>query len=363
MMSTRRTVTLAGCLAIVYLVWWPVEIQPESWEPPRNPGFSGPFHQNDALHRMDRLLDGFGPGPETITFGPDGWGYTGLRDGRIIRFPPDGSRFEEFANTHGSPGGMEFDSAGQLIVADATLGLLSVDTDGQITILASGHEGRKFLFLDDLDVGQDGRVWFSDFSTRYAEYNDHYEFLEGQASGQLLTYDPRTRQTRVVLDGLRNPNGVALGPDEAFVLISETIGYTVKKLWLKGPQAGEVEVIIPDLPAMPDNITFDGELFWMAAFVERDPILDWVHPRSPAFKRLLARLPLRWIPSPARHSEFSFVVAFDGHGTIVHNLQDHTGRYGGTTSVVRHDGHLYIGSLTESAVGRIDVPSKRVAEF
>jgi len=60
-----------------------------------------------------------------------------------------------------------------------------------------------------------------------------------------------------------------------------------------GPQAGEVEVIIPELPAMPDNITFDGELFWMAAFVERDPILDWVHPRSPAFKRLLARLPLR----------------------------------------------------------------------
>ena len=63
---------------------------------------------------------------------------------------------------------------------------------------------------------------------------------------------------------------------------------------------------------MPDNITFDGELFWMAALVERDPILDWVHPRSPAFKRLLARLPLRWIPSPVRDSKLSFVVAFDG---------------------------------------------------
>ena len=149
---------------------------------------------------------------------------------------------------------------------------------------------------------------------------------------------------------------MALGPDEAFVLISETIGYTVKKLWLKGPHAGEVEVIIPELPAMPDNITFDGELFWMAALVERDPILDWVHPRSPAFKRLLARLPLRWIPSPVRDSKLSFVVAFDGHGTIVHNLQDHTGRYGGTTSVVRHGGQLYLGSISESAVARIDVP-------
>lgn len=46
--------------------------------------------------------------------------------------------------------------------------------------------------------------------------------LEGEASGRLLRYDPPTKSTHVVLDGLAFPNGVQLSKDESFLLFTET---------------------------------------------------------------------------------------------------------------------------------------------
>jgi sugar lactone lactonase YvrE len=48
--------------------------------------------------------------------------------------------------------------------------------------------------------------------------------LELQATGRLLSYNPKTEKTKVELAGLRFANGVALGPNEDYVLVNETIG-------------------------------------------------------------------------------------------------------------------------------------------
>jgi sugar lactone lactonase YvrE len=49
-----------------------------------------------------------------------------LQDGRVVRMLADGSGVEPFAQTFGWPLGMKFDAGGNLIVADAFRGLLSV---------------------------------------------------------------------------------------------------------------------------------------------------------------------------------------------------------------------------------------------
>jgi len=46
--------------------------------------------------------------------------------------------------------------------------------------------------------------------------------LEGEATGRLLRYDPTTKDTHVVLDGLAFPNGVQLSRDQSFLLFTET---------------------------------------------------------------------------------------------------------------------------------------------
>lgn len=46
--------------------------------------------------------------------------------------------------------------------------------------------------------------------------------LEGEATGRLLRYDPPTKTTHVVLDGLAFPNGVQFSKDQSFLLFTET---------------------------------------------------------------------------------------------------------------------------------------------
>ena len=59
-----------------------------------------------------------------MTHGPDGFLYTGLQDGRIMRFRPDGQGGAELvAQTGGRPLGLRFDAHGHLVVADAFRGL------------------------------------------------------------------------------------------------------------------------------------------------------------------------------------------------------------------------------------------------
>lgn len=54
-------------------------------------------------------------------------------------------------------------------------------------------------------------------------YSAHFFILlEGEATGRLLRYDPPTKTTHVVLDGLAFPNGVQFSKDHSFLLYTET---------------------------------------------------------------------------------------------------------------------------------------------
>ncbi len=265
---------------------------------------------------------------------------------------------EDFADTRGRPNGMAFDAAGNLVVADSFEGLLSIGADGSVTVLAREADGEPFVFADGVAIGADGTVWFTDATARFPDGAFHYEVLEGSATGRLLAYDPQTRGTRVELSGLRFPNGIALGPDEAYLLVNETLGYRTLRHWLSGPRSGETEVFVASYPGFPDDIRFNGrDLFWVALNADRIPWVDWLqaHPR---LKGLLARLigpvfpdtDTRWIGSGA------FVVALDLEGNVVHALQDPERRYVTCTGVLEHAGSLYLGSVAMDSVGRIPLP-------
>jgi len=340
-------------LAIVYLLVAPVPITPAAWTPPVAPTLTGQYEQNNRLAHTDRLSLGDGRSPEDVAIDSGGRIYGGFDDGRIIQLQPDGTQPHVFANTQGRPLGLAFDPAGNLIVADAIKGLLAIDKSGTIKVLATEVDGAKFGCLNDLDVGVDGTIYFTEASRKFPMSQFANDILEHQPNGRFLAYDPKTQKTRTIVDGIYFANGVALSPDQSFALVNETGLYRVLKVWLTGPKQGQRDVFIDNLPGFPDGISSNGKgKFWLALVTPRDAVFDKILP-YPFARKIVYRLPQVLHPAPKR---YSFVLGLDENGKVVDNLQNGAADcYAEIANVVEHDGVLYFGSIAESTIGKFSL--------
>jgi sugar lactone lactonase YvrE len=343
--------TALAALVLLYLLAWPVPIDPAAWSPPPAPAFEGSFAVNERLRATERLGRGIGVGPEDVAIDAEGRIYGGFEGGWIMRLRPDGSQPEVFASSGGRPAGLRFDARGNLLVCDCDRGLVSIDPAGNVRVLSSEAGGIPFRLTDDLDVAADGTIYFTDASWKFP-FNEYIlDFLEHQPNGRLLAYDPATGTTRVLLDRLYFANGVAVSPDQSFLLVVESATYSVRRYWLSGEKKGTSEVFVENLPGVPDGILSNGgDLYWLALASPRDAGLDRLLPH-PFLRKIGARLPAALLPKPKK---YGFVLGLDATGRVVHNLQDPTGAgYANVTNVVEHGGYLYLGSLSENAIGRV----------
>ena len=136
-------------------------------------------------------------------------------------------------------------------------------------------------------------MYFSDSTdTPYDKIDLTHELLENRPTGpRLLRYDPRTHRTDVLLNGLSLANGVALAPDQSYVLVAESYRYRITRYWLTGPKAGTHDIFASNLPGFPDNITAGpGGTFWVALYQPRSGMIDFLQ-RHPFLKAQLAKLP------------------------------------------------------------------------
>jgi sugar lactone lactonase YvrE len=356
---SRKKLVLAIVLLIVgaalaYLLFAPVPIMPAAWTPPTAPSLTGPYERNTRLSPVDRMSLGDSHKPEDIAFDAHGRLYAGFEDGNIVQLEPHGS-FHVFANTQGRPLGMAFDRAGNLIVADAIKGLLSINPAGEIKVLATEADGAKFGCLNDLDIGADGTIYFSEASYKYPMSEFASDVLEHQPNGRLMALDPQTLKPRTLLRGIHFANGVAVSPDQTFVLVAETGKYRIRRYWLKEPKAGMDDTFIDNLPGFPDGLSSNGnDKFWVALVTPRQALFDKLLPH-PFLRKIVFRLPKRLQPAPER---YSFVVALDSQARVVQNLQNGSSDcYAQIANVLERDGKLYFGSIGENTVGRFSLLS------
>jgi hypothetical protein len=147
---------------------------------------------------------------------------------------------------------------------------------------------------------------------------------------------------------------VALGPDDTFVLVNETVAARITRLWLTGPQAGARDVFLDGLLGYPDNLSHNGRgLFWVALAAPRVDALDRLAGR-PWLRTVLFRLPAaltRVTPPPV-----AWVLGMDAQGRVRLHLREVAGGYTNVTSVHEHDGSLWLGSLFGRTVARVPVP-------
>ena len=343
------TLILLAGLSVVFLLW-PSPIDPAAYEPASPPEMVGVLEPNEKLRGAERLAEGRVKGPEDIAVDAEGRIYGGTEDGLIVRLDSSGEGLETFADTGGRPLGLHFDAEGRLVVADAAKGLLRLDTSGQIETLTTASNGMPFRFTDDLDIASDGRIYFSDASSRFDHHHYLFDLLEARAHGRLLRYDPATGQTETLLSGLYFANGVALSQNEDFVLVNETYRYRIRRYWLKGPRAGEDDLFADNLPGFPDGVSANRQgIFWAALFTVRNRRADRMHP-SPFTKKLVAKLPRFAWPKPA---PYGLVLAYDEQGRIVRNLQDPGGEtIPQATSAEQVGETLYLGNLNLDFMAR-----------
>jgi gluconolactonase len=201
-----RTVVIATSLLIVFgtsgfpaAARAPVEFQLQA----ESPQF---WNLVDHNAKLSVVGTGFG-----FTEGPvwDQAGFLYVSDetiNKIYRLHPDGKKEEVIAL--GDPDGNTFDRQHRLIDCASVLrAIIQVTRDGKYKILADRFEGKKLNSPNDVIVGPDGALYFTDPTLdlvagekQEIPFQGVYR-LDGKSNVRLLTKD------------LSQPNGLAFSPD------------------------------------------------------------------------------------------------------------------------------------------------------
>jgi ribose transport system permease protein len=329
--------------------------------PPTEIGKGGPFEQNDKLRDVSLIGLGRIEAPEDVILDRHDNLYAGSRHGDIIRFfPPDYEKMEVYAHIGGQPLGMAFDRKDNLYCCIGGMGLYRITPDRKIEkatdetnrSIYSVNDDSRLRLADDLDIADDGRIFFSEATVRYEMHEWPVDGLEARGNGRIVCYDPRTNTTRTVLRGLKFPNGICIASDGQSILFAETFGCSIKRYWFDGPKQGAVEVVMDNLPGFPDNINLasDGN-YWLAIVGMRSPALDLAW-RMPGFRRRMGkRLPVdEWL---FPNINTGCVVKFNEDGEVLESYWDIKSiNHPMITSMREHRGHLYLGGISNNRIGK-----------
>jgi ribose transport system permease protein len=323
------------------------------------------FAENDRLKDAEAIALDCIEGPEDVILDRNDHLYTVNRNGSIIRFlAPNYEQRDEFARIGGRPLGMAIDRDENLIVCVAGMGVYGVKPDRTVFRVTDETNRTWYRFkddsrlwlADDLDIAPDGKIYFSDATTRYDLSDWALDGFEGRGNGRLVCHDPATGKTHTVLANLAFPNGVCVSHDGRAVLWVSTWLCRIYRYWIAGEKAGTVEILADNLPGYPDNINraSDGR-YWLALVGLRSPVYDLAM-ADPAFRlRMVKQIPPdEWL---CPGINFGCIIKFDDSGTVHESLWDPGGISHPTiTSMREHKGYLYIGGLENNRIGRLRLP-------
>jgi len=330
--------------------------------PSVQPGSGSAYAQNDRLIKAQAIGLDQVEGPEDVILDRHDRVYGSTRDGNIIRLSgPNFETREVFAHIGGRPLGMQFDKDENLIVAVAGMGVYGIRPNGEVFKVTDEtnrtwyklNDDSRLRMADDLDIGPDGKVYFSDCTTRYEMTTNTLDILEARPNGRMVCYDPATKTTRTIINHFYFPNGVCVSHDGKSLLVASTSLCKIFRYWLEGPKKGRTEVLIDELPGNPDNINraSDGN-YWLALVGIRTPTFD-LAARKPGFRlRMVKQVPTdEWLAPALNHG---CVLKFNERGEALESWWDPTGISHSTlTSMREHKGYLYLGGLENNRIGRV----------
>ncbi|OQW42189.1 MAG: strictosidine synthase [Proteobacteria bacterium SG_bin4] len=361
-MKVSASLLYATTISIIaYFCFWPVPIEPVSWEAPAAPGYTGSHARNERLSGLQLISLGGEEGPEHVALSKEGLLYTAAASGKILRMEPNGNALEVFVNTGGRVLGFDFDAAENLIAADAMRGVLKITPDREISVLIDHVNGDPIRYPNSIVVAQSGKIYITDSSTRFApsQWGGTFEasmldIVEQSASGRVLEYDPTEKKVRIVAKGLSFANGIALSQNELSLFVNETGRYRVWKIATAAENLDinldsmQAIILLDNLPGYPDNLMrgLEGRI-WLGFAKPRNSIIDFLSDK-PFLRKLVLRFPRALWPMP---EAYGHVMAFTESGNIVADMQDPSGQYPETTALTETYDRFFIQSLHANNLG------------
>jgi sugar lactone lactonase YvrE len=146
------------------------------------------------------------------------------------------------------------------------------------------HDGAEpLIFCSNVVAALDGDLSFTVSSMRYTFHDWRKDFVENVPTGRVYRRAADGALTRL-MDGLRFANGLVRSRDGKSLIVAETAGRRLFRLWLAADRAGTSEVLA-ELPGFPDNLGADSDgVVWVAFASEPNPMLEKVY-KLPLFLR------------------------------------------------------------------------------
>jgi len=315
-------------------------------------------------------------GAETVASAPGGDGSLALLDRDGTLHITEGPLHETISSSKhigvvGRPLGYTYDARGRLIICDSVAGLFRYDDkDRSMTILANSlADGTPLRFVNSVDISpRTGKIYFSASSDQPLSWRGPDELggsgfwdtmtaakmnlVHGSATGRLLVYDPATGAVDTLLDSIFFANGVALGPNDEFVLVCESYGARVLRVWLGGSKAGASDVFVDRLPGFPDGVSArQGGGFWVS-IVNPPNLLGRIAGPS-ALRALMGHLMPLIEPLVKK---FGCVAKVSADGEKQALLMDATGEHvRSVASAHQHGRKLFLGNLMGAGVSVLDL--------
>ena len=223
---------------------------------------------------------------------------------------------------------------------------------GALKTLVTHDRAEPLIFCSNVVAAPDGDLFFTVSTMRYDIHDWKKDIVENVPTGRVYRRAADGALTRV-MDGLRFANGLVRTRDGKSLIVAETAGRRLLRLWLAGDSAGRSEVIA-ELPGFPDNLGAGADgVVWVALASEPNPALESLHKLPLFLRRLAARLPESVLPKPSR---VAWIAAYDERGARVHDFKWTDGGYATVTGVCRVGRRIWCAGLQERALMRFDLP-------
>ncbi len=240
----------------------------------------GAFAKVIALDaKLEKVRGGFGFLEGTVWM-PDGYLlFSDEGEGRSQIFKwSEKEGVTEFRHPSNMTNGNAVDRQGRLISCEQDIRAVTrTEADGSRTTLVDRCDGKRFNSPNDVVVKSDGTIWFSDpaYGLPKGEQKEY-------AGNHVFRFDPATKRVTAVVTDMAWPNGLAFGPDEKTLYVSDTgRDRFIRAFDVRADGTlGAGRVVCRTDKGAPDGFRIDGDgRIWTSAG-------DGVHVFTPDGKRI-----------------------------------------------------------------------------
>jgi gluconolactonase len=149
--------------------------------------------------------------------------FSDIPNDRMLRFDETDGGVSVFRHPARNTNGHTIDLQGRIISCEHRgRGISRTEHNGDVVMLATHVEGKRFNSPNDVVVKSDGSIWFTD--PTYGIDSDYEGEAAASEVGASLVYrlDPTTGTLTAPIRDRVQPNGLAFSPDEATLYVSDT---------------------------------------------------------------------------------------------------------------------------------------------